>query len=444
VSGQATLSFVSDAPDLRSDFTVTNAQSRTYGPYGAIGTMTITAVDRPLEYTIESGVPMPDAVQSLTLRSVADRLADNSRLRIESYQKQENPGNNNKGGEVIWLDLVDPRAKAMITWRLPVNTSTREIYPLGTAPTDAQMRSIVWEGAHYYAQDQVDDEAPTDVHGHWSVEVPDSTLALQSRFEILFVDPDTGLIGMDNTIIRTLGADFIVNVADGNMMRISATSEDKDLAFSVFRDRNNSGRRWVLRTDGDVAGVSADADFSILRAPTADGNSLVTALFFERSSGRMQLGGGTSPSGTLHISEESASVPLLRLEPTTTMSVAVLDVRTQTSTERVFSGRVTGDGLDRIAALANGRIEWGDGTASRDTNLFRSAADSLQTNDSLRVDRNLTVNTTSVGSGLGVIGIANATTVPTINPTSGGVLYVEAGALKYRGSGGTITTLGPA
>jgi hypothetical protein len=52
--------------------------------------------------------------------------------------------------------------------------------------------------------------------------------------------------------------------------------------------------------------------------------------------------------------------------------------------------------------------------------------------------------TSSVGGGNGVLGIANATTVPTSNPTGGGILYVEAGALKYRGSSGTITTLGAA
>lgn len=40
--------------------------------------------------------------------------------------------------------------------------------------------------------------------------------------------------------------------------------------------------------------------------------------------------------------------------------------------------------------------------------------------------------------------IGNASTVPTGNPSSGGFLYVEAGALKYRGSSGTITTLGAA
>ena len=52
--------------------------------------------------------------------------------------------------------------------------------------------------------------------------------------------------------------------------------------------------------------------------------------------------------------------------------------------------------------------------------------------------------TQSFGGGAGVLGIANATTVPTTNPTGGGILYVEAGALKYRGSSGTITTLGAA
>jgi hypothetical protein len=51
---------------------------------------------------------------------------------------------------------------------------------------------------------------------------------------------------------------------------------------------------------------------------------------------------------------------------------------------------------------------------------------------------------TQFGGGAGVIGIQNAATVPTTNPTNGGVLYVEGGALKYRGSSGTITTLAPA
>ena len=50
----------------------------------------------------------------------------------------------------------------------------------------------------------------------------------------------------------------------------------------------------------------------------------------------------------------------------------------------------------------------------------------------------------SYGGGAGVIFIANATTAPTTNPSGGGVLWVEGGALKYRGSSGTVTTLGAA
>lgn len=47
------------------------------------------------------------------------------------------------------------------------------------------------------------------------------------------------------------------------------------------------------------------------------------------------------------------------------------------------------------------------------------------------------------GGGAGVLALGNATTVPASN-IAGGVLYVEAGALKFRGSAGTVTTIAPA
>lgn len=60
----------------------------------------------------------------------------------------------------------------------------------------------------------------------------------------------------------------------------------------------------------------------------------------------------------------------------------------------------------------------------------------------LNTGKSFGINTTAqFGSGVGVVGIANATTAPTTNPTGGGVLYVESGALKYRGSSGTVTTI---
>jgi hypothetical protein len=50
----------------------------------------------------------------------------------------------------------------------------------------------------------------------------------------------------------------------------------------------------------------------------------------------------------------------------------------------------------------------------------------------------------SYGSGAGVLSIANAATNPSTNPTGGGILYSDAGAGKWRGSSGTVTTFGPA
>ena len=50
----------------------------------------------------------------------------------------------------------------------------------------------------------------------------------------------------------------------------------------------------------------------------------------------------------------------------------------------------------------------------------------------------------SYGGGVGVMFMTNRTTAPTSNPSGGGILYVESGALKYRGSSGTVTTIATA
>lgn len=42
---------------------------------------------------------------------------------------------------------------------------------------------------------------------------------------------------------------------------------------------------------------------------------------------------------------------------------------------------------------------------------------------------------------VGGIAMANAAAVPSTNPSGGGLVYIQAGALKYRGSSGTVTTI---
>lgn len=74
-----------------------------------------------------------------------------------------------------------------------------------------------------------------------------------------------------------------------------------------------------------------------------------------------------------------------------------------------------------------------------------AALASITSAGSINAVGNLRVGTFGIGTGGSkVIEIANASVVPSANPTGGGVLYVEGGALKYRGSSGTITTIAPA
>ena len=53
-------------------------------------------------------------------------------------------------------------------------------------------------------------------------------------------------------------------------------------------------------------------------------------------------------------------------------------------------------------------------------------------------------NTEITGGGTNVLGLANASVVPASTPTGGGLLYSDAGAGKWKGTSGTVTTFGPA
>jgi len=63
----------------------------------------------------------------------------------------------------------------------------------------------------------------------------------------------------------------------------------------------------------------------------------------------------------------------------------------------------------------------------------------------LAASGNIGIRTTSqFGGGQGVMAIANAAVAPSVNPAGAGILYVEDGALKYRGTNGTVTVIAPA
>lgn len=69
--------------------------------------------------------------------------------------------------------------------------------------------------------------------------------------------------------------------------------------------------------------------------------------------------------------------------------------------------------------------------------LFTNSADRFYWTD----DGSYSIGVPSLASGQKVFFISNATAVPSGTPSGGGVVYVEAGALKYKGTSGTVTTI---
>jgi len=82
------------------------------------------------------------------------------------------------------------------------------------------------------------------------------------------------------------------------------------------------------------------------------------------------------------------------------------------TSDYILSSRVGADSVNRLALRADGRIELGSGSATADTNLYRSSADLLKTDDSFEVGANLAVtgNATVTGN-LSVTGIGARTFV---------------------------------
>jgi hypothetical protein len=92
------------------------------------------------------------------------------------------------------------------------------------------------------------------------------------------------------------------------------------------------------------------------------------------------------------------------------------------------------------------------GASGQSVNLFEiqtsasSALVSVSSGGSLTVGGNINglnirCNGGDTSNGSGIFALLNAATVPTTTPAAGGIIYVQAGALKYIGSSGTVTTL---
>lgn len=331
------------------------------------------------------------------------------RLVLEAYQPHFN-----HYGESIRVELKDARAKGMLTYRAAWPSPH---YPDGDYtwldghPTTPQ--SVAWIGAHFLNNDDPSSLAKNLQHGHIGFEVPDSRGSLRTRFEIKFVDPLTGKIGTEKTAIRTNMADFEVQVSQrGEQLRlVGSDSHNRDI---VFATRVGSARepRWALRAS------EGQANLEVCRY-RAGNVYLDSPLGVDRGTGLVTVGGGRGTSAGLKVVQNGGVG--ITVTPLAAGGQGVLVAGTD-ATARGYQAEVTGDVQRRFVTLVDGTLQWGTGAATRDTQLYRRAPNQVGTDGGIFLRSSTTPEAASTG----------------------GVLFVADGELRYRGSAGTVTTLAAA
>ena len=231
------------------------------------------------------------------------------------------------------------------------------------------------------------------------------------------------------------------SVAGSTAMTLNSTGLGVGASPSATLDirKNASGSRFLSYHTGGNGTVTAATDLNEMRSDDTTTaynllniNVLGTSRFLVTSTGNVGI--GVTPSAWL-------------------AAVKALDIGSNALA--AYSGGIThnayydntdsrweykGTGAASFYSVQGGSHAWyvaASGTANTAITTFSSAAMTLDASGNLLVGL-ATAGTTAAKT----IQIANGT-APTANVT-GGQLYVESGALKYRGSSGTITTLGAA
>ncbi|MFH9589157.1 hypothetical protein ACH4LS_28970 [Streptomyces luteogriseus] len=373
------------------------------------GPLVISAVDgAPAPSTLPLGGTSKARNTGIMLVSSFDGGEDNSsgedstaRINFYSYQR----ASTHSFGEVQRMYAMRRDSKQMLAWYGYVNPDRTPGYDPATREpaAGATCEPIAWIGAHIEANDHA------SMHNHISIEVPDSTGALQTRFEILLGDRETGEIGLDKTFIVTNDADFAVRQSGGESFRVVAPAgTEKRIEFMGDAFGDSTTRRWKLRSTSTAeSGTNAGSDFELVRYDDS-GVAQSATFIVKRSNGFVGFGSALSDISAQITSRTAGTANILAaVSAEGTATVPVVQIHTTTTAKRAFDYRLASDGVSRIRMDASGSgnggtITFGDGTTA-DTNLYRSAANTLKTDDKL---------ITAVGLGVG--NSAAATTAGTV------------------------------
>jgi hypothetical protein len=164
-------------------------------------------------------------------------------------------------------------------------------------------------------------------------------------------------------------------------------------------------------------------------------NNFVPAGVFKHSWGYMSTSDGTTYTELATLTANTGVLAVLGTTASTSTSSGALVVSGGVG----VAGAINGGGNASFTGLVlSSGASAGFGVESRDGSGYRTTWYN-PTGDDMQLDF-ATIGTKFTIRSDAVLLLANAT-APASNPTGGGYLYVESGALKYRGSSGTITTI---
>lgn len=189
-----------------------------------------------------------------------------------------------------------------------------------------------------------------------------------------------------------------VNPLDTNLYRSGTNTLRTDDSLSVGGNTVVSGNATVsgnVEANRFVVGGSASSASVAVRRPngsdlafSARTDSDVDANRIQISSeGRISFGDGSTIDTNLY----RGAANMLQTDDNLRVQGEIQSVRTS-STSTAMTATASGDGVNRFLLRADGQMSWGDGTNSRDTNLYRSADNTLRTDDNFHVQGSLTVN----------------------------------------------------
>ncbi len=231
-----------------------------------------------------------------------------------------------------------------------------------------------------------------------------------------------------------------------------------DAATDLFNFRQAGA--WVtLSAGGGITNTAANNELM-----KSNGTNAVPSGFFSTTAGDLIMGSAaltgnrtlssvnTAGTATLTISSQNnvyltaGGTSNIQFNPAAGSGYVGIDYSASTTTISVGTVGTKGfiKSLDGTAASGDFIILSG-GAGGANNNSGNIYIDSgAKTGSGVVGNLGLFTQSGSFGSGEKVVFIANRTTAPSGTPTGGGILYVEAGALKFKGSSGTVTTIAPA